>query len=95
MITLAIGPLLWIPIANKYGRRPVWILSVFCAGFFNIGCALSKSYGVHIAMSILAALANSPAIAMGQAVVAETFFLNQRGRKMVSKDEIEFLCVTS
>ena len=54
MITLALGPLLWIPIANHYGRRPVWIVSVIGAGLFNIGCAKCSTYGTMIALRILA-----------------------------------------
>ncbi|KIM97287.1 hypothetical protein OIDMADRAFT_130692 [Oidiodendron maius Zn] len=84
MITLALGPLIWIPIANHYGRRPVWIVSVIGAGLFNIGCAKSNTYGTMIALRILAAFFISPGIAMGQAVVAETFFAHQRAQKMVN-----------
>ncbi|KAK5989552.1 MFS transporter cpaT-like protein [Cladobotryum mycophilum] len=82
MITLAIGPLIWLPFANQYGRRPVWILSTLGGGLFNIGCALSDTYAVLMVLRILQAFFISPGIAMGQAVVAETFFSHQRARKM-------------
>jgi MFS family permease len=53
MITLAWGPVLWIPIANHYGRRPVWLISVIGAGLFNVGCAVSKTYSQHMICRIL------------------------------------------
>jgi MFS family permease len=84
MISLALGPLLWLPLANHYGRRPVWLLSTLGGGLFNVGCALSGSYGLLMALRILQALFISPGIAMGQAVVAESFFAHERARKMVS-----------
>jgi MFS family permease len=80
---LAVGPLFWIPIANRFGRRPVWITSVLIAGLFNVGCALSNNYGTHLAMRILSAFFMSPGIALGQGVVVETFSTRQRAQKMV------------
>lgn len=84
MITLALGPLIWLPLASRYGRRPIWLLSTIGGGFFNVGCALAQSYGALMALRILQALFISPGIAMGQAVVAESFFAHQRGQKMVN-----------
>ncbi|KAN0099564.1 MFS multidrug transporter [Hyaloscypha variabilis] len=82
LITLALGPILWVPIANRYGRRPIWLISVIGAGLFNMGCALSQSYGANMACRVMSAFFISPGIAMGQAVVAETFFAHQRASKM-------------
>ena len=53
MITLAVGPILWIPIANRYGRLPIWLISVFGAGLLNVGCALVGNYGGHLVLRIL------------------------------------------
>lgn len=85
MITLAIGPLIWLPFSNRFGRRPVWIMSTFGSALFNLGCALSPNYGTLMAMRILQAFFISPGIAMGQAVVAECFFAKERAQKMVSQ----------
>ncbi|KAH8703385.1 major facilitator superfamily domain-containing protein [Talaromyces proteolyticus] len=83
MIALAFGPLLWFPLASRYGRRPVWLISGFGSGLFNIGCALAQSYGALMTLRVFQAFFISPGIAMGQAVVAEMFFTHQRGRAMV------------
>ncbi|KAJ5620147.1 major facilitator superfamily domain-containing protein [Penicillium lagena] len=42
----------------------------------------AQSYGALMALRILQALFISPGIAMGQAVVAESFFAHERGQKM-------------
>lgn len=82
MLTLAIGPLIWLPLADRFGKRRIWILSTLGAGLFNVGCALAKTYGTLLTLRIFQAFFISPGIAMGQAVVAETFFAHQRAQKM-------------
>src|SRR5271170_3334792 len=82
LLNLALGPLFWVPIASRFGRRPVWIISVLGAMFFNIGCALSQTYAQHMVFRIFSAFFISPGLAMGNAVVTETFFAKDRARKM-------------
>ncbi|OCK78496.1 MFS general substrate transporter [Lepidopterella palustris CBS 459.81] len=76
------APLFWKPISNRYGRRPVWLISTILAGVCNIGCAESHSYGAMAACRCLVAFFISPAIAIGSGVVVETFFKKDRGQKM-------------
>lgn len=38
-----VGPLVWGPLSEVYGRRPVFIISFLCYTCFQIGCALSKN----------------------------------------------------
>ncbi|KAI6153722.1 major facilitator superfamily domain-containing protein [Pisolithus tinctorius] len=38
-----VGPLIWGPLSEQYGRRPVFILTFFVYMCFQIGCALSKN----------------------------------------------------
>jgi MFS family permease len=59
-------------------------VSTLGSGFFNVGCALAHSYGSLMALRILQAFFISPGIAMGQAVVVESFFARERARKMVN-----------
>ena len=79
---LGFAPLFWKPISYRYGRRPMWLISTICAGAFNIGCALSKTYGAMAAGRCLVSFFISPAIAIGSGVVVETFFKRERGLKM-------------
>ncbi|KAH7336481.1 putative MFS multidrug transporter [Rhexocercosporidium sp. MPI-PUGE-AT-0058] len=79
---LGVSPLFWNPIAERFGRRPIWLLSALGGTVFNIGCALAKSYGVLMTMRLFAAVFLSPTLSMGGGVVMETFFARQRGRKL-------------
>lgn len=76
------APLFWKPVANRYGRRPVWLISTLGALLGNVGCALSQTYGAMAACRALTAFLISPAIAIGSGVVTETFFRQQRATYM-------------
>jgi len=76
------APLLWKPISNRYGRRPVWFISTSGALLFNIGCALSHTYTSMAVCRAFCAFFVSPAIAIGSGVVTETFFKKERAKYM-------------
>jgi MFS family permease len=76
------APLLWRPIANRYGRRPVFLLSLICSAIGNVGCAKGPSYASMAVCRAIVAFFISPAAAIGTAVVAETFFRKDRARYM-------------
>lgn len=76
------APLFWRPLGNRFGRRPIFLISLICAMVGNIGCAESHSYGTMGLCRAITAFFISPAAAMGSAVVAETFFKRDRARCM-------------
>lgn len=76
------APLFWKPIANRYGRRPTWLISTLGALLFNVGCALSKDYTSMAICRAFASFFISPPGAIGSAVVTETFFKKQRATYM-------------
>ncbi|KAJ5112915.1 hypothetical protein N7456_001449 [Penicillium angulare] len=76
------APLFWRPLANRYGRRPIFLISLICAMVGNIGCAESHSYATMGLCRAITAFFISPAAAIGSAVVAETFFKRDRARCM-------------
>ncbi|OJJ31051.1 hypothetical protein ASPWEDRAFT_119892 [Aspergillus wentii DTO 134E9] len=76
------APLLWKPLSNRFGRRPVFLLSTILSLFCNVGCAKSPTYTSMAACRALTAFFISPASAIGSAVVAETFFKRERAKYM-------------
>ena len=76
------APLFWRPLCNKYGRRPIFLVSLICSLIGNVGCAKSPSYGTMGLCRAITAFFISPAGAIGSAVVAETFFKKDRARCM-------------
>ncbi|RDW69933.1 hypothetical protein BP5796_08330 [Coleophoma crateriformis] len=82
ILVLGFAPLFWKPVSNRFGRRPIWLISTLCSMICNIGCAESHSYASQVVTRFLVAFFISPAIAISSAVVTETFFARQRGAKM-------------
>lgn len=76
------APLFWRPLANRYGRRPIFIISLICSLVGNIGCANSYSYATMGLCRAIVAFFISPAAAIGSAVVAESFFKKDRARAL-------------
>lgn len=72
------APLFWKPIANRYGRRPIWLISTLGALAFNIGCAKSNSYATMAICRAFCAFFISPPGGTGSGVVTETFFKKER-----------------
>ncbi|KAL6705131.1 hypothetical protein ACN47E_007236 [Coniothyrium glycines] len=76
------APLFWRPLSTRYGRRPIFIISLIGSLIFNIGCAKSTSYAVMAACRAFQAFFISPPNAIGSAVVVETFFKKERAKYM-------------
>ncbi|KAL2832819.1 major facilitator superfamily domain-containing protein [Aspergillus cavernicola] len=76
------APLFWKPLSNRYGRRPIFLISTILSLVCNVGCAKSPTYASMAACRALTAFFISPAAAIGSAVVTETFFKKERGRYM-------------
>ncbi|KAJ0414458.1 major facilitator superfamily domain-containing protein [Aspergillus carlsbadensis] len=79
---LGAAPLLWKPLSHRFGRRPIFLASLVLSCVCNIGCAKSPDYASMAACRALVAFFISPAMALGSAVVMETFFKHQRAMYM-------------
>ena len=77
-----IGNLFWMPVANKYGRRPVYIISfaLYLATAFWL--AFTKGYGSFLAARIVMGLAAGAAECLAPLSIADVFFLHERGTVM-------------
>ncbi|KAF2638534.1 MFS general substrate transporter [Massarina eburnea CBS 473.64] len=76
------GPLFWRPLSTRFGRRPIFLISLLGSMLFNIGCAKTDSYASMATCRAFAAFFICPASAIGSAVVVETFFKNERAKFM-------------
>lgn len=76
------APLFWKPLSNRFGRRPIFLISLIGSLVCNIGCAKSPDYASMAACRALVAFFISPAGALGSAVVMECFFKHDRAKYM-------------
>ncbi|KFY83745.1 hypothetical protein V500_09957 [Pseudogymnoascus sp. VKM F-4518 (FW-2643)] len=65
---LGVAPLIWKPISHRYGRRPIFLLSLICSLVGNIGCAKSPDYNSMSVCRAIVAFFISPPAAIGSAV---------------------------
>jgi len=76
-----VAPWLWIPLANKYGRRPIY-LGTTLLGFASIlGCAYAKTFTQLLVARVFNGLF-PVAFALGAQTVSDLFFYHQRGRAL-------------
>ncbi|KAI0406749.1 major facilitator superfamily domain-containing protein [Xylaria palmicola] len=77
---LGVAPMFWGPLADRFGRRPVLLVSLVVSLAANVGCAKSPSYSAMAVARAFSAFAISPAAAIGSGMVQEMFFKHQRAR---------------
>lgn len=76
----ALGPLLWGPLSELYGRVLIIQVSNFWFLIFNLACGLAKTEGQMIAFRFLAGIGGSAPLAVGGGVLSDTFTAEQRGK---------------
>ena len=79
LLFLGIGNLFWIPLSYKIGKRPVLVLSALVFFVSSIWAAVSRSYGSLLAARIFQGFGASSCEALGPAIVADMYFLHERG----------------
>ena len=78
----AVGPLVFAPLSELYGRLVIYhSCSLIYIGFI-IACALSKNTGMFLIFRFLAGCASSGPLAIGGGTVADVVPPAQRGRAM-------------
>ena len=82
VLGFAIGPLVVGPLAEIYGRKPVYIGSIFLFGIFTVACGLSTSLGMLLAFRFLAGCAGTTPITLGGATIGDAFPPDKRGGAM-------------
>lgn len=76
------GNLFWVPLANKWGRRPVYILSYVLYFGTAVWLIFEKSYSGFLAGRILMGLGAGAAEILAPVTITDVFFLHERGAIM-------------
>ncbi|KAK5113320.1 hypothetical protein LTR85_010937 [Meristemomyces frigidus] len=82
VLFLGLGPLIWAPICDKYGRRLCLILAMLLSFAANIGGAYARSYGTLMAARIFQSIGISFGNVCGAAIVVELFSAEHRAAKL-------------
>ncbi|PHH90807.1 hypothetical protein CDD83_2606 [Cordyceps sp. RAO-2017] len=76
------GNLVWVPVANKWGRRPVYILSYLIYLATSVWLIFDRSYAGSLAARVLMGFGAGAAETVAPMSIADMFFLHERGAIM-------------
>lgn len=77
-----VGPIIWGPLSESYGRRPVFIGSFFVYTCFQVGCALSKNTASILVFRFLGGTFAAAPLTNSGALLADIWDGDNRGRAM-------------
>jgi MFS family permease len=77
---LAVGSLILIPFALKYGRRPLYLFSTVVQFAVSIWSAKMQTVGDLMGINVIQCFFGSLAEVIVQMTIADLFFVHQRGR---------------
>jgi multidrug resistance protein len=75
----AVGPLLWSPLSEIIGRRPVYIISLGLYVIFNIPCALAPKIGALLVCRFLCGVFASSGLSLAGGTIADIWNMEERG----------------
>ncbi|KAJ6127013.1 hypothetical protein N7523_002625 [Penicillium sp. IBT 18751x] len=75
----AVGPLLWSPLSEIIGRRPVYIISLALYVIFNIPCALAPNIGCLLVCRFLCGVFSSSGLSLAGGTIADIWRIEERG----------------
>jgi multidrug resistance protein len=75
----AVGPLVWAPLSEVIGRRPVYIISLSLYTIFNIPCALAPNIGGLLASRFLCGVFGGSVLSLAGGTIADIWDMEHRG----------------
>jgi MFS family permease len=85
-----LGPLLWGPLSEIFGRRPIFIITFIAYIGFQVGCALSKNTASILVFRFLGGTFAAAPLTNSGALIADIWDGDHRGKAMC-KSSLPFL----
>jgi MFS family permease len=77
-----VSTFLWVPLLNKYGRRPVYLVSLILYFFMILGAGFAKTYAGELTTRTLLGVGAGAGECLAPVTIADIFYLHQRGYGM-------------
>ncbi|POY72513.1 hypothetical protein BMF94_4339 [Rhodotorula taiwanensis] len=78
VLGFALGPLLWAPFSEQWGRRPIFIITYALFAIFNIPCAVAKNVETLLVCRFLAGFFGSSPLTNSGGVISDMFSASER-----------------
>ena len=82
IVFAGVSPLLWSPISNVYGRRPIFIFVTVIGIAAHCAAGAAQTWGGILAARAFVGVGTSAGMGIGASVVADLYFMHERGRYM-------------
>ncbi|RFU28806.1 hypothetical protein B7463_g7554, partial [Scytalidium lignicola] len=82
VLGFAVGPILWAPLCEMYGRQPILFITFAVLTVFNAGCAGAQNIQTLIILRFFAGIFGASPLTNAGAVIADMFTLSERGFAM-------------
>lgn len=73
-------PLFWSSMSDAYGRKPMYVYSLFIGIVASIICAISRNIVILIVFRAIQACGASSGQTLGAGVISDMFDVTQRGK---------------
>ncbi|KAI0074662.1 MFS general substrate transporter [Panus rudis PR-1116 ss-1] len=74
-----VGPLLWGPLSEQFGRKPIFLSTFLVYTGFQVGCALSPNTGAILTFRFLGGVFAAAPLTNSGAVISDIWDANTRG----------------
>ncbi|ETN43997.1 uncharacterized protein HMPREF1541_10862 [Cyphellophora europaea CBS 101466] len=82
VLGFAVGPLLWAPLSELYGRQIIFLISFTGFTAFNAGCIAAQNIGQLLVLRFFAGAFGSSPLTNAGGVIADIFNVSERGLAM-------------
>ncbi|KAI1333411.1 MFS general substrate transporter [Xylariaceae sp. FL0255] len=79
-LTQGLGNFIWVPLGNKFGRRPVYIFSYSIFLIFSLWTVFEHRYANFVVARVLVGFGSGAAECLAPLTIADIFFLHERGK---------------
>ncbi|OJJ47362.1 hypothetical protein ASPZODRAFT_159251 [Penicilliopsis zonata CBS 506.65] len=77
-----VSTLFWVPLLNKYGRRPIYISAFIVYFFMILGSGLATTYAGELVTRTILGIGAGAGECLAPVTIADVFYLHQRGYGM-------------
>ncbi|KAL6828786.1 MFS general substrate transporter [Trichoderma sp. SZMC 28015] len=83
MVGFAVGPMVWAPLSELFGRKYTVAIPYFISGLFALGCATASNFETLIIMRFFMGLFGSAPVTNSGGVIGDIWTPQQRGIALV------------